>query len=192
MSHYPESSALLVPALCLALLLLAAEPCPAQTAARDASKASREAAGDDAPEHDMGLITSEKAFRLNATHKVMPEFPEEALKAGAEGVVVLSLYHDAAGNAARIKVAESPHPSLTRAAITAVEQWKWRLFASEGIDRPILGKLTFRFVIEKGAGRVENPPDDGGFTSLKEVRGLRRKAVWPDDASRPDGPGSRR
>lgn len=135
---------------------------------------------DEIPNNELRIFSSERGFRLNATHKVMPEYPEEALKAGAQGVVVLSLYHDSAGNASKIKVAESPHPALTCAAITAVKQWKWRLFRSEDIDRPILGKLTFKFVIEDGVGRVADPPDGGGFSSLKEAQPLRRRAVWPD------------
>jgi TonB family protein len=153
-----ESTALFTSTLCLALFLLVVLPCHAQTAARVKTETSQEAgAGADAPENDMGLISSEKGFRLNATHKVLPEYPDEALKAGAQGVVVLSLYHDGEGKAAYIKVLESPHPAISEATITAVRQWRWRLFVSGGIPRPVKGKLTFYFVIEGGAGRVEDP-----------------------------------
>lgn len=139
---------------------------------------------DEIPNNELRVFSSEWGFRLNATRKVMPEFPAEALKAGAQGVVVLSLHHDGEGKAAKIKVAESPHPALTRAAITAVELWKWRQFMSGGIYRPILGKLSFKFIIEDGTGHVEDPPDDRGFESLKELDAIRMKAIWPDESSR--------
>jgi TonB family protein len=113
--------------------------------------------GNDAPENDIGLVSSERGFRLEAQRKVMPAFPDEALKAGAQGVVVLSLYQDAEGLAAKIKVLESPHPAISEAAIKAVEQWKWRRFVKGGIGRPVQGKLTFYFIIENGSGRVEDP-----------------------------------
>lgn len=139
---------------------------------------------DEIPNNELRLFESEMGFRLRADRKVMPEYPEEALKAGAAGVVVLSLYHDSEGNAAKIKVLESPHPALTQAAITAVEQWKWRRFKSGGIDRPILGKLSFKFIINEGVSRVEDPPDDEAFRNLRDIQALRLKATWPDAKSR--------
>ena len=112
---------------------------------------------DEIPNNELRLFDTERGFRLNATHKVMPEFPAEALKDGAQGVVVLSLYHDADGYAAYIKVLESPHPAISEAAIRAVQQWRWRVFVSGNVARPVKGKLTFYFVMEDGAGRVEDP-----------------------------------
>lgn len=159
---------------CLLLLLGVALPWYGTRAQRE----------DEIPNNELRVFTSEKGFRINATQKVMPEFPEEALRAGVQGVVVLSLYHDAAGDAAKIKVAQSPHSALTRAAIEAVEQWKWRQFRSGGIDRPVLSKLSFKFIIEKGVGRVEDAPDGGGPSASKDLFALRRTAVWPDDESR--------
>jgi TonB family protein len=106
---------------------------------------------------ELGLFSSEWAFRLNATRRVVPEYPAEALRAGAQGAVVLSLYHDGEGNASQIKVLQSPHPAISDAATEAAKQWKWRKFVSGGIARPVRGKLTFYFVIEDGEGRVENP-----------------------------------
>jgi TonB family protein len=175
----------------LALLVLtphALRPCLGQSGGQyNAGAAQSPTARDDTPENDMRLFSSECGFRVNATHKVMPDFPEGALAAEAQGAVVLSLYHDAQGNAAKIKVVESPHPALTEAAIKAVKQWKWRLFRSGGIDRPILGKLSFKFVIEDGAGRVSDLITDCDTSrdnwSLRDIRALRQKSAWPEEES---------
>ena len=135
---------------------------------------------DEIPNNELRLFSSERGFRLEALRKVMPEFPDEALRAGAQGLVVLSLYQDGEGNAAKIKVVESPHRALTEAAIKAAKQWKWRQFMWKGIDRPILSRLSFKFVIEGGVGRVEDPPDDAAFRNLRDIPALRLKATWPD------------
>ena len=174
----------------LALLILLPhilQPCLGRAGGQDAADAARNAgAGYDAPANDMGLVSSEWGFRLNALRKVMPEFPEEALEVGAQGTVILSLYQDGAGKAALIKVVDSPHPALTEAAIKAVRQWRWRKFRSGGLYRPILGKLSFKFIFEGEAGRVEDPVDDGkegAYRNLRDIRALRLKAAWPDDSS---------
>ena len=92
----------------LILLLHTVQPCFGQAGGQRSVATARDAeAKYDAPENDMGLVHSEWAFRLNATHKAMPEFPEEALKERAQGTVILSLYQDGEGNAAQIKVLES-------------------------------------------------------------------------------------
>lgn len=176
--------------IALALLTLlphTIQPCLGQSGGQETPVSARDAkAKYDAPENDMGLFTSEFGFRLDALRKVMPEFPDEALKVGAQGTVVLSLYQDGEGKAAKIKVVESPHPALTEAAIKAVKQWKWRRFKSGGIWRPILSKLSFNFIIESGVGRVEDPIDDGrdgSFRNLRDIEALRLRATWPDDSS---------
>jgi TonB family protein len=196
MSCRPKLLALIMLVFFLALFQSAVQPCPAQTPAQPPAQGKdvppeTDEAKYDAPGNDsLGLFSSEWAFRLNATRRVVPEYPAEALRAGAQGAVVLSLYHDGDGNAANIKVVESPHPALTRAAVEAVERWKWRKFVSGGVARPVLGKLSFKFVIEGGAGRVENPPDDKEFRDLKEIHSLRLKAKWPDGSSRPANQGN--
>lgn len=176
-----NSRSLMTALALLFLLTHALQPCLGQAGGQKA------AAEYGAPENDMGLISSECGFRVNATRKVMPEFPAEALQAGAQGAVVLSLYHDAEGDAAKIKVVESPDRALTEAAIRAVQEWKWRLFRSGGIDRPILGKLSFKFIIEDGVGRVEDLINDCDTSranwSLSDIQALRLRATWPEGGS---------
>ena len=191
MNRHPKTTAFAIATLFLTLFAAAARPCPAQTATGDKARTAEEPVRSDAPENDMGLFISERGFRTDVTYKVTPEYPAEALKDGAQGVVVLSLYHDAEGNASHIKVVGSPHTALAWAAITAVEQWKWRKFRNGGIDRPVLSALSFRFIIEEGVGRVEDPPGDGGLKTLSEVQPLRLKATWPDERSRPARKGGR-
>ena len=79
------------------------------------------------------------------------------------------------------------HPALTEAAIKAVKQWRWRLFKSGGIYRPVLGKLSFEFAIEDGAGRASDlitDCDTGRDNwSLRDIQALRLRSVWPEEDS---------
>lgn len=132
----------------LALLILLShtlQPCLGQADGRSAkTTAHNTEAKYDAPENDMRLINSECGFRINATRKVMPEFPVEARR--------------------------------------AVKQLKWRKLRSGGIDRPVLGKLSFDFVIEGEAGRVEVGANDCDTSrvnwSLSDTQALRLRATW--------------
>jgi TonB family protein len=182
MNRHTRMAALML----LMLLPCTIQPCLGQVAGQDAAARARVEKYDAPENNELRLVSSERGFRASALRKAMPEFPEEALKAGAQGMVVLSLYQDGEGNAAKIKVVESPHPALTEAAIKAVKQWKWRKFRSGGIDRPVLSKLSFNFIIENEVGRVEDPVDDGpdgAYRNLRDIDALRLKATWPDDSA---------
>ena len=133
-----------------------------------------------------GAGRSERGARWEAQNYAMPRpvFPEDALKEGARGAVVLSFYIHKE-KAALIKVVESPHPALTRAAIEAVRQWRWLPFIVGGKPYPILSKLTFNFVTEGGEGRVEDPEelDSPAFSNWAFPIELRKKAVWPEEVT---------
>jgi TonB family protein len=133
-----------------------------------------------------GGVYSEHSSRWDAQNFPMPRpvFPEEALKEGAQGTVVLSFYRYK-GKAALIKVVESPHPALTQAAIDAVRQWRWLPFNVGGKPFPILTKLSFIFVIEGGEGRVSDPEDSPELKDMTHLQELRDKAVWPEEAATP-------
>ena len=69
-----------------------------------------------APAHFVRLVT-----------KVEPEFPREALQAGAErGAVRARLTLDAAGNVTQVDVVEAvPRRVFDRAVVRALSQWKY-------------------------------------------------------------------
>lgn len=101
---------------------------------------------------------SEVTFRRRAIRKVMPVFPEEAIKANAQGVTVAQIRLDGKGEISSIEILQSPHESIARATTEAVKNWTF-YFDSKKEEKPIClsGKLTFYFVIENGAAHVRDP-----------------------------------
>ena len=175
-----------------ALALLIVSLCPlqpsfAQTAARKtATPAQYVQLEEEILKLDAGGRYSERATRWDAQNFAMPRpvFPEAALRDGAQGAVILSFYRYK-GKAALVKVVESPHPALTRAAVEAVQQWGWLPFIVDGKPYPILTKLTFNFVIAGGTGRVDDPEDTPALRDLEHIRDLHKKATWPEEATSP-------
>jgi TonB family protein len=100
----------------------------------------------------------EPVIRGEATNAPMPIYPEDAIKAGLQGLVDVAVVFDENGKTKRIKILESPGPSLSKAVEDAVNQWteKGGLFI-EGLPVRTIGELRFRFVIRGGIASVENP-----------------------------------
>ncbi len=78
--------------------------------------------------------------------KVPPEYPVEAKKEKASGVVVLDLIIGTDGAILDISALENPDPRLTQAAITAVKQWKFEP-ALDAAGKPVKvhTTITVRF-----------------------------------------------
>lgn len=65
-------------------------------------------------------------------HKVLPQYPRNALKSKVEGMVKLSFYIDENGNAYNISViSQRPKKVFERSAIKALSQWKYRIPANQ-------------------------------------------------------------
>jgi TonB family protein len=73
--------------------------------------------------------------------RVMPEYPEEARKAGTEGVVVLDCLVEKDGAVKDIRVQEGTEPSLNQAAIEAVRQWHYEP-AKNSKDQPVAVRMS--------------------------------------------------
>jgi protein TonB len=58
--------------------------------------------------------------------KVDPKYPEEAKKNRIQGVVKVEAVIDKSGSVIEAKASESPDPSLAKAAVDAVRQWKFK------------------------------------------------------------------
>lgn len=94
-------------------------------------------------------------------YTVTPEYPEEAIRKGAQGLVDLAVRFDEDGNLSHVKVLESPDPLISQAVVKAVKQWKVRpIPGTKGVPWRNQGELRFHFVIENGKGKVENPSED--------------------------------
>src|SRR5688572_18184094 len=85
---------------------------------------------------------SEVAFRRLAIRKVMPGFPEEAIKAKAQGVAVARVRLDEKGEIHSLEILQAPHESIARATADAVKNWAF-YFDSKKEEKPICisGKL---------------------------------------------------
>ena len=63
--------------------------------------------------------------------RVQPKYPQDARKAGIQGIVVLQSLIDTNGNVKESKIIKGD-PSLTSAALDAVKQWKYKPYLLNG------------------------------------------------------------
>lgn len=84
--------------------------------------------------------------------KVEPEFPEEAVKKGIYGEVVVEGTTDKKGNVIKVKILKGAHELLNKAVVDAVKQWKYELPEHKGKSYAITFTVTVRF----------NPKDKDG------------------------------
>lgn len=77
-------------------------------------------------------------------HRVNPEYPQIAINARKEGVVILEATVDASGAVDRVKVLRS-EPLLDKAAVDAVKQWRYAPLQLNGIAHPFILTVTVSF-----------------------------------------------
>lgn len=80
--------------------------------------------------------------------QVDPVYPEEAIKAGTAGVVIVEATTDVYGRVAAAKVLKSV-PGLDQAAIEAVKQWTYEPMMIDGKPRPVIMTVTLQFTLVK-------------------------------------------
>lgn len=81
-------------------------------------------------------------------HRVEPEYPELARKAGVQGVVILEATTDVYGRVQNVRVLRSV-PLLDQAAIDAVKQWIYEPMVINGRPRPVTFTVTIMFQLKK-------------------------------------------
>ncbi len=75
-----------------------------------------------------------------------PAYPDEAIRRGLEGVVMLKLFINANGNVVFVEVVNSSgHPSLDEAAVQALMKWKGKPATRLGAPIPSEEYLPIRF-----------------------------------------------
>ncbi|MBD0371545.1 MAG: energy transducer TonB [Pyrinomonadaceae bacterium] len=100
----------------------------------------------------------EDGMRKSAAKTVMPVYPEEAVKRGEKGVVIIEVQYNGKGVVTGTRVLETPSLSISGAVVSAVKQWRFIPSTLKGKPISVRGKLTFYFNIdENGQGRVDNP-----------------------------------
>ncbi len=101
---------------------------------------------------------------LPASGNAPPEYPWTARAQGYQGRVVLSVWVSAEGAADRLAVLKSSgYPTLDRAAIEAVERWRFQPARRRGYDTGSLlyVPIMFRLDGDKLNGDRSNFPSDG-------------------------------
>lgn len=81
--------------------------------------------------------------------KVEPVYPENCVKEGIEGVVILEATTDEEGNVVKVEILRSVHPDLDKAAVDAVKQWKYAPFIFESEPRSVVFTVTVSFKLAK-------------------------------------------
>lgn len=83
--------------------------------------------------------------------KLQPEYPSRALKRGIEGYVDLAFDITAAGTTSNIRVIESqPEGVFDRAAIRALERWKYKVPVTDGKPQGQVDMMTrLRFELDR-------------------------------------------
>jgi TonB family protein len=128
--------------------------------------ASVVSAQNDGPDREFALLPESWA-RKSADNMNMPIYPEECERFGRSGVVRIRFETSPSGEVLRIKVQPHTDPLLKKAVVDAVKHWRFKpwlgLFR---LEVPVISRLAFDFVIEKGEPQVElyNPgaPVTGG------------------------------
>ena len=79
--------------------------------------------------------------------QVNPVYPEEAKKAGVEGLVVMEATTDLYGRVASVKVLRGV-PALDQAATDALKQWVYEPMVINGKPQPVIFVVTVRFKLD--------------------------------------------
>jgi TonB family protein len=80
-----------------------------------------------------------EAMQQRIRHKVLPEYPEAARQAGAQGTVVLDVVVSPEGAVTQVKLVSGPD-ALAQAAMDAVRWWRYEPYAVNG--RPVAVETT--------------------------------------------------
>lgn len=103
------------------------------------------------------IVVHETTLRKKSTKKVVPKYPEEAIKANSFGVAVSEITISEVGDVINVKILESPHESIGDSMVKALKQWKFFPFTFKGKPQKITGKITYYFLIENNQAKVESP-----------------------------------
>lgn len=69
--------------------------------------------------------------------RVDPVYPPEAVKKQEEGMVIMEVVVDKQGNVADVNITSGENPVLSKAAVEAVRQWKYRPYLKDGVPKPV-------------------------------------------------------
>jgi TonB family protein len=82
---------------------------------------------------------------VDETNSPMPQYYFEDMKAGAAGVMLLSVTIDANGKPTKIRVVNSLSPHLDKATIKTMRAWRFKLANSSPGSLPDIFPLVIKF-----------------------------------------------
>jgi TonB family protein len=88
------------------------------------------------------VVSSDQKPKL--INKVNPEYPEDALKQGIQGKVVIEATTDKQGIVVEAKVIDG-HPLLNKAALKALKQWKYEPYIIDGEKKAVKFTVVMDF-----------------------------------------------
>jgi TonB family protein len=103
-----------------------------------------------------------------------PSYPEDARRAGVQGVVVLETVIDESGRVAEVEVLKGAPLGLTEAAAEAVRQWLFKPAVLEGQPVAVRYVLTVKFRLDGGSDEdtqigINFADKDHGYDEIKSV-----------------------
>jgi TonB family protein len=98
----------------------------------------------DRKEEEQEPINLSSAQKPKLIKKVEPQFPPEALKAHAEGIVVMEAIIDPKGAVKDVKVVEG-HDLLNAAAVEALKQWQYEPYLVDGAAKTVKFTVVMKF-----------------------------------------------
>ncbi|MGH9679489.1 MAG: energy transducer TonB, partial [Candidatus Acidiferrales bacterium] len=91
-----------------------------------------------------GVPVDSGEMQRHVEHSVAPAYPEVARKAGIDGNVALRVSVSSEGRVTNVKVLDGPS-ILARAAVDAVEQWKYRPVWVDGRPAAVVTTIVISF-----------------------------------------------
>ena len=91
-----------------------------------------------------GVPVDAAEMQKRLEHSVAPEYPDVARKAGIEGDVVLRVNVSEEGRVTGLKVLDGP-PILARAAVKAVQQWRYHAWYVNGRPAAVVTTIVVSF-----------------------------------------------
>ena len=125
--------------------------------------------------------TSEFWGRSWATKQALPVYPAEAIAQNIQGVVETAVGINNDGQVIKVRVPSGLDRHLRKAAVAAVKQWKFRPRVNKMPPGEFATfRLTFHFIIEEGAARVElyNPSRDSPAHARMRGASPRNRTEW--------------
>jgi TonB family protein len=145
---------------------------------------SQETGDDPARDH---AVLPESYARQSAIERVIPIYPEEAVRAGIVAIVHVKIEISRTGDVLKIKVKPRTSRLLSDSVADAVKQWRFKpIRGQDGLPMPSITRLIFRFSLQDGNGRVElydpgpNASDSQRIGYCDSSKELKEWRIWEE------------